>query len=760
MAAPAPVHTDHEQHPAGLWASLRHFSRAKQGALIAATLATAGVAVAGSYSAYLGPASMYSIAGGLIALALGICILGYLGAGLFGGVAAAYRLVRRNRPYWSRRAAREGFYSGLMLAAFGGGAALWTMWSSIKPLYFLPFAAGIMLIPTFLGIAIGTVRERGWRPGVTLLVVAALVANAALGIFLWHRSAYEPGPPGWPAPAGVRAITAQNPGLPGPYEVATLTYGSGTDRRNEFGKGAALTTPVVDVTPIRKNYTGFAGGFRRWFWGFDHTAAPINGRVWYPAKGTGPFPLVLFVHGNHNALDYSDPGYAYLGQLLASRGFIFVSVDENWLNGDWVGRATDEMGARGYMLLRHIGVWKEWNGAPGNPFYQKVDMGNIAVGGHSRGGEAAAVATVLNKAAMYPGKASVPWGDFNYPIKAVLSFSPSDHQFEPNKAPTMPRDVNYFVIYGGKDADASEFQGICQYQRVQFSGDGYFFKSALWVDNINHGALNTTWGRDHSPPADWLYNEAPLMAPETARQIVGTFSSAFLEVTLKGDRSYLPLLQNYRAGAAWLPNARYATLFADSTLGVVADYDEDSDTQSISLSPAGSASAEHLTVTELRPPLREGGWARETNAARLEWPAGSGQPRYTLTLPESLPASWRPLAGASLVFALGDGTPQTRPDEPVSLLVELEDRAGHVAAVNLARYGAPLRYTDFPVTRLGLWDAPLAKGAHGPVLESYAIAVSEFTGVDPSQLKAIRFVFHKSMAGKVYLDDIGFRWNP
>ena len=29
---------------------------------------------------------------------------------------------------------------------------------------------------------------------------------------------------------------------------------------------------------------------------------------------------------------YSDPGYGYLGELMASRGFIFASVDENFLN--------------------------------------------------------------------------------------------------------------------------------------------------------------------------------------------------------------------------------------------------------------------------------------------------------------------------------------------------------------------------------------------------------------------------------------------
>ena len=66
------------------------------------------------------------------------------------------------------------------------------------------------------------------------------------------------------------------------------------------------------------------------FWGFDEHALPLNGRVWMP-EGEGPFPLALIVHGNHLMEDFSDGGYGYIGELLASKGIIAVSVDENFL---------------------------------------------------------------------------------------------------------------------------------------------------------------------------------------------------------------------------------------------------------------------------------------------------------------------------------------------------------------------------------------------------------------------------------------------
>ena len=110
----------------------------------------------------------------------------------------------------------------------------------------------------------------------------------------------------------------------------------------------ALKTPTVDGSALVSATPEIAKS-RAKYWGFDFKKLPINGRVWYP-EGDGPFPLVLVVHGNHNMKDFSDPGYGYLGQLLASRGFILASVDENFINGNLRG----ENDGRGWLLLEHL----------------------------------------------------------------------------------------------------------------------------------------------------------------------------------------------------------------------------------------------------------------------------------------------------------------------------------------------------------------------------------------------------------------------
>ena len=161
--------------------------------------------------------------------------------------------------------------------------------------------------------------------------------------------------------------------------------------------------------------------------------------------------------------EFSDPGYDYLGELLASRGFILVSVDANFLNSDGAqGRPEDENDARGWLMLEHLRFWEKWNETPGNPFYQKVDMNNIAVMGHSRGGEAAPIAAAFNRLPYYPDDATVTF-DYNYNIRSVVAIAPVFETYKPHGRNLPLENVNYFVLQGSSDSQILSFMGLNQY---------------------------------------------------------------------------------------------------------------------------------------------------------------------------------------------------------------------------------------------------------------------------------------------------------
>ena len=82
----------------------------------------------------------------------------------------------------------------------------------------------------------------------------------------------------------------------------------------------ALKTPTVDAS----NSSRISKGGKKRYGGGTGASGWINAdqRKSLVSEGAGPFPLVLIVHGNHDMAEFSDPGYEYLGELLASRGFI------------------------------------------------------------------------------------------------------------------------------------------------------------------------------------------------------------------------------------------------------------------------------------------------------------------------------------------------------------------------------------------------------------------------------------------------------
>eukprot|EP01035_Chromulina_nebulosa_P037136 gene37136-50097_t len=143
-----------------------------------------------------------------------------------------------------------------------------------------------------------------------------------------------------------------------------------------------------------------------------------------------------------------------------------------------------------------------------------VDMGRIGLMGHSRGGEAVAVAAAFNGLNHYPDDATQVFNyDFN--IGAVVAIAPVDGQYKPRARPTPLKDVNYFVIHGSLDGDVTSFMGASQFSRDRLTGEVPAFKAQLYVKDANHGQFNTSWGRDDIGVSAHLVLDA---SKELARQ--------------------------------------------------------------------------------------------------------------------------------------------------------------------------------------------------------------------------------------------------
>lgn len=560
-----------------------------------------------------------------------------------------------------------------------------------------------------------------------------------------------------------------HPATPGPYAVLTLTYGSGNDRhRPEYGADVTLTTTGVDGSKlITKNWTGL----RTSYWGIEPDNLPRNGRVWYP-DGDGPFPIIFILHGNHPMEDYSDAGYDYLGQLLASRGYIAVSVDQNFLNLSVVANLLvispleRENDARAWLLLEHIRQWQEWHTTPGNPFYNQVDFDAIALIGHSRGGEAVAIAAAFTHLAYHPDNAAITF-DYDFEIQSIVAIAPVDGQYQPGERPLPLADVNYLLLHGSRDMDVVSFMGARLYNRLQLSGDPFRFKAALYIYGANHGQFNRDWGRqDTLGVSNTLYNLRAVMPPAEQEQIAQVMISAFLEATLRGEDGYRPLFQDPRTGAAWLPDTIYLSQYQDSDTIRLATYEEDIDLRTTTL-PSGHLRGENLTIwREQIVPQRWGdlgstavylGWDRTANAETA---------RYTLTLPDGLTLNDETVLTFSLAAIAENPNPDSEDDSwsdletmpPIGLTLRLVDGQGQTAGLPLSHFA--MLQPPLP-TRLGKANFMEVLPAAEAVFQTFAFTLGDFTAVNPTfnpqTVTQVQFVFDQTPAGVVALDEIGLR---
>ena len=312
---------------------------------------------------------------------------------------------------------------------------------------------------------------------------------------------------GIPGPRGrsLRAITADASVLTGSVSVRYGTSGVPTSSVVPRSSSRQHPTPRAGHTP---EMPGPYEVTRRVYDFGDQVFQPsdlggkveITADVHFPTGlPDGPYPLVLFLHGNHaacfkgNRWNYRWPckdtwkplpnyeGYDYVAARLASYGYVVVSVSGNGVNV--LGNVVDDSGMRqrGELLEEHLDLWQQWSTVGGDPFgtrfIGKVDMTEIGTMGHSRGGEGVVWQVIVDRERPDP-----------YGIDAVLPLAPVD-----------------FTRATINDVPAGRDAAVLRRRRLRPAGHPLLRrlpvpgarrrspKHAITVFGANHNFFNTVW---------------------------------------------------------------------------------------------------------------------------------------------------------------------------------------------------------------------------------------------------------------------------
>jgi len=548
-----------------------------------------------------------------------------------------------------------------------------------------------------------------------------------------------------------RAVTnvLTDPSAPGSFGFSSIVYaapnlsyaGMANPYKTQY---AVFQTPTANYATRIIDLSDF-GSVTSVGWPFDENAVPINGLLRLP-NGSGPFPLALFVHGNHKSSENSTPGYVYLMELLASHGIIAGSVDCNFLNG-WNSGEND---ARAIVHLEHVRQFRIWNQQAGHPLFGKVNMEKIMIIGHSRGGEAVGHACLFNTLSSVtpdPGDPPVPidgslgLGPYGFALNVAAAISPTDNQYQPVSGPVKIGE-NYFVVHGSRDGDVSDFSGYKTYDRahpVDPADPGqsaHGWKSLLWVYGANHNYFNSVWASEGTPTITRAQQEG----------VAKVYFGALARGKLLAQSQYLNLIKNHTlaTNSAWIAGITLVSQYQDRERLFICHYEEDANPSTVSPPVNGSVNVSNVSASELF--FSNGSFLRqETHGLKLNWNL-AGQ-SYTINFQQG---GLTPGFLQYLVFRAGQSNEAyniSPMDQNFSIRVADGNSNFTVVANSLAKFPYPEqgRYNDYKM-----------------VMQRLRLPLQTLSdnGIDVNDIRSITFLFDQpivgtaSVQGTLYFDEI------
>ncbi|MFF4488011.1 alpha/beta hydrolase family protein [Streptomyces sp. NPDC001544] len=284
----------------------------------------------------------------------------------------------------------------------------------------------------------------------------------------------------------------------------------------------------------------------------------MKGVVVAPTGATGRRPLALFLHGRHYTCytahgeitgDWpcktgskpvpSDRGYLSDQRLLASQGYVTVSISANGINAQDDAAEDGGAQARSSLVRLHLARWADWAEHPGTApavvrSAPRADLSRVLLVGHSRGGEG------VNRAALdslYPPPAAQDGyhGPVRWHISGTVLIGPTVFGQNP------VADVPSVSILPGCDGDVSDLQGEVYVDGTRGVSLGSALHSAVYVIGANHNFFNTEWtpGQAQAPAEDDFWDDSDHPDP----------------VCKKGAPTRLTANQQHKAGSTYIAAA-------------------------------------------------------------------------------------------------------------------------------------------------------------------------------------------------------------
>ncbi len=536
----------------------------------------------------------------------------------------------------------------------------------------------------------------------------------------------------------------------------------------------------------------------------DHKVE-LRASVHYPADMSGgPFPLIIFMHGRHVNCFEPDTGgisikvwpcpgnmqaipsyrgYDYIGEFLASHGYIVVSVSANGIHAydssysGYEGPSDAGAEARASLIQRHLKEWEEFittdTGPFGDLFVGKVDLQNVGTMGHSRGGEGVARHYLLNQ------EQGTPYG-----IKAVLPLAPI------NVTRRVVDNVPLGIMLPYCDGDLYNLQGMHYFDDARHTGHDNAPMHSFLIMGANHNFFNTYWspegGETYLTPTgesadftagtddDWgRYNQNDdhcdqfglgLRLTETRQRAMAiAYFSAFFRTYLGNEQEFLPILVGDEAppsSSTLSDNEIHISYHPPETpedFLLINPVLEQDDRDANELGGSNSINSDNLVYEYCGTNIGECGLPIEDDKLphfrmsklKIAWDNTTGYYENDFGSLQNV-SNYQVLQFRAGIYYLESPGNITQQDFTITFT---DDNNNVSPAVNVGSASNALYYPPGEeISSISGRFYPLPK----LVLNTVRIPLSSFDGVDLTQIQSIRFNFDQTNAGTLFMTDVMF----
>ena len=469
----------------------------------------------------------------------------------------------------------------------------------------------------------------------------------------------------------------------------------------------------------------------------------LGNRVYYNVRGLisvpkeeDKYPLVLIVHGRYNNSSNDtrfDKGFKYLVNYLASCGYAVATLDIQGAYNSNFGNEDDNKKVRA-MFPSFIEAFKNANNGILDGFNVDltgmIDLENIALIGHSRGGETVVDIALENEA-----------------VKSVISIAPT----LPDELNRKYPDVPISIIVPELDGDVDGLDGFSLFDSIMLDENRTSSLDLVLLKNANHNWFNSMLIKNDALMLEDDEKIKNQITREEQENFLKEFSKDFLDSIFK-DKTEGTLYDYSISEPGSMYGLEVKTQIWRKKQNIILDYNNYSETtyEGVEVTILKEAiSYEDDEIEGFVLPLQNVTGFDYKNLINIKWRNRLG--KVEIPIDNINLKKYNTLA---LNLAIDSSDELNTKNEGQTFTVRLEDSKGNISEVILGKDSTSLDYVEGGIIYTPYLETMKPLWSSYTVLSDIRIPLEVFKGVNLKKIIKITLVFNKNDSGSIMVNNI------